>query len=516
MARYEQTIVDDFSGEIYFAKSNDYSTLMSKIEKKRAVWAKKQSRQEAHDYKEEQLEEAERLTEESNNQISEINSMLKATLDVNDRIDWKSLHKSEAFTKFKYELTPPNKEMIFLQIPKKSFLEIFFKSIKIAREEKEAKIRKSYEELLAKYTADKNNAFAKYEESKKKFEEEVKKFNESIDAKQAAFESQDAEAILEYIELVLEKSSYPEKIDLSSDIFYDKIKRTVIVNMALPNPDDLPKEIEFKYNKSKDEITSKEMKKKDFEMFYDNAIAQICIRTIHEIFEAVYIDRLDFVVFNGWVEGIDSKTGNTFNNCIVSVQAEKKHFESLNLKNIKPLDCLKGLKGLVASEFINLAPVKPIMNMNKNDKRIIQSDSVIEEIGGATNLAEIEWQKFEVLIRDLFKKEFSGDGVEVNVTQASRDAGVDAIIFDPDPIKGGKFVIQCKRYNNVVGVGAVRDLYGTLMNEGAVKGILVTTSHYGKDSMEFAKDKPITLINGQELIYLLNKHGVNAQISVRK
>jgi hypothetical protein len=45
-----------------------------------------------------------------------------------------------------------------------------------------------------------------------------------------------------------------------------------------------------------------------------------------------------------------------------------------------------------------------------------------------------------------------------------------------------------------VGVAAVRDLYGTVMNEGATKGILVTTSDYGKDSYEFAKDKPLTLL----------------------
>ena len=61
------------------------------------------------------------------------------------------------------------------------------------------------------------------------------------------------------------------------------------------------------------------------------------------------------------------------------------------------------------------------------------------------------------------------------MTQASRDGGVDAIAFDPDPIRGGKIVIQAKRYAYTVGVSAVRDLYGTLMNEGATKGILVTT-----------------------------------------
>ena len=91
----------------------------------------------------------------------------------------------------------------------------------------------------------------------------------------------------------------------------------------------------------------------------------------------------------------------------------------------------------------------------------------------------MDWLDFENLVRELFEAEFAVSGGEVKVTQASADKGVDAVAFDPDPIRGGKIVIQAKRYTNTVGVSAVRDLYGTLMNEGANKGILVTTSDYG-------------------------------------
>ena len=123
---------------------------------------------------------------------------------------------------------------------------------------------------------------------------------------------------------------------------------------------------------------------------------------------------------------------------------------------------------------------------------------------------------FEHLIREIFEKEFAQHGGEVKVTQASRDGGVDAIAFDPDPIRGGKIVIQAKRYTNVVGVAAVRDLYGTVVNEGATKGILVTTAEYGADSYEFAKDKPITLLNGSNLLHLLAKHGHSAKIDLKE
>jgi len=79
---------------------------------------------------------------------------------------------------------------------------------------------------------------------------------------------------------------------------------------------------------------------------------------------------------------------------------------------------------------------------------------------------------------------------------------------------GGKTVVQAKRYTRTVEVAAVRDLYGTVINEGANRGILITTSSFGPDSYEFAKDKPISLVDGQNLIAMLRKHGRNYRIDL--
>jgi restriction system protein len=164
------------------------------------------------------------------------------------------------------------------------------------------------------------------------------------------------------------------------------------------------------------------------------------------------------------------------------------------------------LSGIVA--------IQPIAQINKEDKRFVSSYDVADNLNEADNLAAMKWEDFEHLMREIFGKEFSSNGGEVRVTQASRDGGVDAIAFDPDPIRGGKIVIQAKRYTNTVGVAAVRDLYGTVLNEGATKGILVTTTDYGPDAYEFARNKPITLMNGSNLLYLLEKHGHKAKIDI--
>src|SRR4029453_16995700 len=130
--------------------------------------------------------------------------------------------------------------------------------------------------------------------------------------------------------------------------------------------------------------------------------------------------------------------------------------------------------------------------------------------------ATMSWEDFEHFIRELLERRYAARGVEVHVTQASRDGGVDAVILDPDPITGGKVVIQAKRYTNVVGVSAVRDLYGTVIHEGANSGFLITTSSYGPDAYEFAKGKPLKLLDGPNLLHMLQEIGTKARIDLRE
>jgi restriction system protein len=256
------------------------------------------------------------------------------------------------------------------------------------------------------------------------------------------------------------------------------------------------------------------MKQKEFQGFYDDVIHQIALRTVHEVFVADYSQRVEAVVYNGWVQGIDRQTGKPFTSCILSYEAPRKKFMDLDLKQVAPKECIRGFKGITAGPLTMLAPVKPIMELKRDDDRFVESKEVLDQLRPEDNLAAMEWEDFEHLVRQLFEKEFGKTGGEVRVTQASRDRGVDAIAFDPDPIRGGKFIIQAKRYNMVVPVSAVRDLFGTIHAEGATKGILVTTSHFGQDSREFAKDKPITLIDGANLVHMFQTYGHNVHIAL--
>lgn len=69
-----------------------------------------------------------------------------------------------------------------------------------------------------------------------------------------------------------------------------------------------------------------------------------------------------------------------------------------------------------------------------------------------------------------------------------------------------------KRYKATVSPAVVRELYGTVIAQGASKGILVTTSGYGPGSREFAHEKQLSLIDGRELLHHMAQYGIPGKL----
>lgn len=227
-------------------------------------------------------------------------------------------------------------------------------------------------------------------------------------------------------------------------------------------------------------------------------------------------DLYSLVVINVNQNWFDSATGQPKSGVIASLQAPVDYLLNLNLEQLDAEACFKHLKGIMTPSLEKLNPIRPIFTLNKEDERFVETQQVDGLIEEEANLAAMPWEDFEHLVAQLFEWEFKKNNVEVRVTRASRDRGVDAVLFDPDPLRGGKYVLQAKRYTRTVDVSAVRDLYGTVMNEGANRGILITTSSYGPDAYEFVKDKAISLVDGPNLIQMLQKHGKKFKIDLEE
>ncbi len=394
-----------------------------------------------------------------------------------------------------------------------SDLELWDKK-RIQTENENNKLLSNYKQQLQKakeiFLQDKKQ----WEENRDKFFSENKEYLDFCKSK-SAFQNGNKVAIERYVsELFNYKIDFLDFWDKEIFVQHNPENKIVFVEYLLPSTNDINNIKEVKYIQTKDQFAEILMKQSDFEKHYDEIIYQISISMLYLICVNDTNDNFESVALNGYVKTINKASGDNIKPCIVSLFVKKEDILKLNLMQIDPKICFKNLKGVSASTLANQSAIPPIILFDKTDKRFIEAKEIVGTLNNSINLASMDWNDFEHLIREIFEKEFSINGGEVKVTQASRDGGVDAIAFDPDPIRGGKIVIQAKRYTNTVGVNAVRDLYGTILNEGATKGILVTTSDYGSDAYEFSKDKPITLLNGSNLLHLLEKHGHQARIDL--
>lgn len=331
--------------------------------------------------------------------------------------------------------------------------------------------------------------------------------NQAIDTLQEAYSRGDSYAIVAYNAMILERSEYPEDFPHEFQVAHIAESKQLVVEYELPTKGVVPTVAEFKHIKSRNIIEGKPRKPAEVKALYEDIVAAIALRTMHEVF----VDQgnhIEVVVFNGFVRTVDPATGKDISPHLVSVRATKEQFREIDLTRIDKRACLRSLGAQISPQPTEMLAVKPILDFNMLDKRFVEGESIVDNLDGRPNLMDLNPYEFEQLVCDLFTKQ----GLECKLTRASRDGGVDSIAFDRRPILGGKVVIQAKRYRHTVDVSAVRDLYGTMMNEGASKGILVTTSGYGPDAFEFAKNKPIELIGGGQLLHLLEEVGVKARI----
>lgn len=472
-------------------------------------------------YIENRIQETDDLNKDLSIKIDELRNILERTLQIDDSISFDDLRIKESFPKFtlpdEFQKTPiiTSKEEYFSKISKPTTLEKL-----VPGWEKRYQVRMQeaigrYEEYEAKFDVfllerEKKISTLKedYQKEKLSFELKVNQRNQEVDELEKAYKSGDATAIISYCMMVLERSEYPDGFPQEFRIAYVPEPKELVVEYELPHKEVIPTALEYKYTKSKDSIDEKSRKPGEIKDLYQNVVSAICLRTIHELFEADQGNHLDVIVFNGFVNDVDPATGKDIRPCLISIRATKDKFQEINLAKVDKKACLRNLGAQVSSQPDELMAVKPVLEFDMVDKRFVEESDILTDLESRPNLMELSPFEFENLVNNLFDR----IGFDSKSTQASRDGGVDVVAFDPRPILGGKVVIQAKRYKNVVGVSAVRDLYGTMINEGANKGILVTTSHYGKDAYEFAKDKPIELIDGGGLLYLLEQNGVKAKI----
>lgn len=311
--------------------------------------------------------------------------------------------------------------------------------------------------------------------------------------------SGDRDAVCEYFAAALYASvGWPDDFPRRVRTEWDRSENHLLVDWELPDFSVVPPTSRYRYIKSDDRETQVARTAGERKALYKSALAQSALAVLAEIFRADRGRLVSTGTVNGFVSSVDPVTGRRSKVFLLTATVARSAFSHLDLARVDPVSCLEGLRGQLSPRPENLAPVHTV-------RLASVADNSSDDAGGEQpNLLELDPLDFEDLVAALFK----AMGMEVMTTERSGDGGVDVRAMDPDPIRGGKLVIQVKRYRSTIPPAPVRDLYGTMLHEGATKGILVTTAELGPSAQEFAAGKPLTLIGGKQLTDLLARYGI--------
>lgn len=107
-------------------------------------------------------------------------------------------------------------------------------------------------------------------------------------------------------------------------------------------------------------------------------------------------------------------------------------------------------------------------------KRVKDNPKIIDEFSS---------HEFEEIVCELLDKQ----GYDVKLTKQTRDGGKDIIVVQKSVLGEFCIYVECKKYDksNPISVKLVRELYGTVMADGATAGMLITTSYFTKDAKEY-------------------------------
>lgn len=165
-----------------------------------------------------------------------------------------------------------------------------------------------------------------------------------------------------------------------------------------------------------------------------------------------------------------------------------------------------------------LLGTEPVVEGSGTPEEVI--DSAFDELNSDLKTAlleriiQTEPVFFEQLIIDLMLAMGYGGAGGGRHLGRSNDGGVDGIINE-DPLGLDVVYLQAKRYapGNAIGVDKIREFAGTLDEQGAVKGVFVTTSHFAPQARQYAQRSPkrLILIDGNELTDLLIRHDVGVR-----
>ena len=161
-------------------------------------------------------------------------------------------------------------------------------------------------------------------------------------------------AVQEYVGIVLSNSVYPETFPVDYDYAFDLASRELRLAVTVPPPSAVPTVKEYRYVKVRDEIASTAFTVKARKDMYAGAVAQVAVRTLHEVFEADRGGKIHSVALRVGTDVLSPATGLSESVPLVIAAAEREAFRRFDLSNVVPRATLEHLGAAISRSPFDL------------------------------------------------------------------------------------------------------------------------------------------------------------------
>lgn len=335
--------------------------------------------------------------------------------------------------------------------------------------------------------------------------ERVRQQHAVIDQMARDFADGKRKAVADYFNGVLAVQRYPSDFPTGVKVAYLPSDRELRIDIDLPLMTAIPELESADYLVTKKELKYKKLTAAVRNKLYQQVVAQMALRTLRCVFAA---DREGLVLeaaCNGYVDTIDTATGQDAHWCLVSVQVPRAEFGRLDLTRVD-LDCLAYLHAKISKTPEKYQPVQPIIEYPWDDLHYAEELDAAAGLESVQNLLDLDGFEFEQLLVRLCQEIPEFD--EVRRTRSRADGGIDLVAVNKTPFVGGRVAIQAKRYapHNKVDIAAVREIIGSISQREFTKGIIITTSSFTSAARQEAERLGVELYDGERLLWLLRHH----------
>jgi len=442
--------------------------------------------------------------------LSDLDSLLLSSLDVDDHIDLQLFKKPVEVPSFDpgplgRPVPEPRWESYVPPRPRGVGKIIGGDRL---RQQQEADAQRAFEDARARWSETEQRRRRQlvvrqraYDESLRKYEERVLAYNAEVDRFAAAVAGADPASVVEYFAMVLGNSVYPDDFPQHFRLAYLPKQHHLLIEYHLPPIEVVPHVKEYRYDRFRDDVTAIPRDENELRRRLVEVIARVTLRTIHEIVEADRGALVRQISFNGIVDTIDRRTGRFVRPCLVSLQTARETFAAIKLRRVDPVACVRHLEGTLSAAPDEFAPVAEKIDFDRDaDRDFTEEFNVLAEIDERPNLLSMNDPAWEQQISDLF----GIMGLQMGPPHRS-DLGTRWQATDPRPIFGGPVVIFAIR-GTPAGSAAAHALAGAVAAAGATKGILVSLGGIDQEAYDAVAGRPLELIDGPALVTLLSNY----------